>query len=257
MTFIFPRGYLSGLTLSTAGSSATFGITAGQASDSTNAVIMNSASAFAKTTGAWVLGNGGALDTGTIAANTWYKAFAIYRVDTVIPDVAITTNAISAGPTIGVNIPAAYSLFRYIGSMKTDGSSNWTKFTQYGFNFRWAQATQDVSATNPGTSGVLRTLNIPMGLKVRPDILVTVADLTSSQILSLVTSPDETDRVPSATDFTIDTANTGSGVQATVALSATFSNTVGQVRTRFDRSGANDTLLINTFGWIDDLGTFS
>lgn len=53
---VFHRSYLAGLTLSTAGSSATFGISAGVAVDSTNAGFMSLASAYTKTTSAWAVG---------------------------------------------------------------------------------------------------------------------------------------------------------------------------------------------------------
>src|SRR5215831_9378024 len=52
------RSYLAGLTLSTAGSSATFSVAAGVAADSTNANMMTLAAAISKTTGAWVVGSG-------------------------------------------------------------------------------------------------------------------------------------------------------------------------------------------------------
>jgi archaellum component FlaF (FlaF/FlaG flagellin family) len=60
-----PRSYLAGLTLSTAGGSATMTISAGQAVDGTNAVMMNLANSLAKTTAggrsvravAWIRGD--------------------------------------------------------------------------------------------------------------------------------------------------------------------------------------------------------
>ena len=58
-------GVLYGLTLSAAGSSASFGIAAGAASG------MVLGSAYTKTTSSWAVGSGnGALDTGAIANNT-------------------------------------------------------------------------------------------------------------------------------------------------------------------------------------------
>ncbi len=85
--------YISGLTLSTAGGSGTFGISAGVAADSTNAALMALPSAFTKTTGAWVVGTGnGSLDTGSIANNTWYTIYEIQRTDTRLVDIICSTN---------------------------------------------------------------------------------------------------------------------------------------------------------------------
>lgn len=106
------RSYLAGLTLSTAGSSATFGIAAGVATNSTNADMMALAFAYTKTASAWALGTAaGSLDTGTIA-NAWYHVFLIKGPDTGVVDVLTSLSVTS--PTL----PANYTLFRRIGSMR-------------------------------------------------------------------------------------------------------------------------------------------
>lgn len=55
-------------------------------------------------------------------------------------------------------MPGFYLLSRRIGSIKTDGSGNWTKFVQDGDTFTWDVPVTDVNASNPGTSAVSRTL---------------------------------------------------------------------------------------------------
>jgi hypothetical protein len=91
LTAIVLRSYLAGLTLSTAGSSATFSVAAGVAADSTNADMMTLSGSISKTTSSWTAGSGnGALDTGAIANNTWYHAYLIKRTDTQIVDVLIS-----------------------------------------------------------------------------------------------------------------------------------------------------------------------
>src|SRR5438128_12570260 len=54
---VVARGYLAGLTLSTAGSSATMTIGAGQAVESNNASVMVLASGLNKTTSSWAVGS--------------------------------------------------------------------------------------------------------------------------------------------------------------------------------------------------------
>ena len=56
--------YLSGLTLSTPGSSANMTVSAGAAMDSTNVDMMTLASAMTKTTSSWVAGSGGSCGSG-------------------------------------------------------------------------------------------------------------------------------------------------------------------------------------------------
>ena len=79
-------GSLWGLTMSTAGSSTTMTIAAGICADSTNTVMMKLPASLAKTTSAWTLGAGGALDTGASTATTWYSWFVIYNPTTNVTD---------------------------------------------------------------------------------------------------------------------------------------------------------------------------
>jgi hypothetical protein len=91
------RSYLAGLTMSTAGGSATMTIAAGQAADSTNVAVMNLAASLAKTTSAWAVGAAnGCLDTGAIANTTWYHFYQIMRSDTGVVDVLCSTSARTA-----------------------------------------------------------------------------------------------------------------------------------------------------------------
>ena len=109
------RGYLSGLTLSTVGSSINFGVAAGVATSDDTTTSMKLATSLSKSTAAWAVGSGvGALDTGTIANSTWYHVFLIERTDTGVVDVLVSLSATT--PTL----PASYTKQRRIGSMKTN-----------------------------------------------------------------------------------------------------------------------------------------
>ena len=80
--------------------------------------------AFAKTTGTWTLGTGnGCLDTGTVAASTWYSVFVIERIDTAVVDVLCSTSA--TAPTM----PTNYTRKRRIGSILTDANTAINYFT--------------------------------------------------------------------------------------------------------------------------------
>ncbi len=158
---VLANNWLTGLTLSTAGGSGTFGIAIGQAADSTNAALMALASAYTKTTSAWAVGSGnGSLDTGAIANSTWYHVWLIERPDTGVVDVLTSLSA--TAPTM----PANYTLKRRIGSMFVDGSAHWTAFIQTGDTFYIAGIT-DVS-TGTTFAATLTTLSVPTGVVVRP-----------------------------------------------------------------------------------------
>jgi hypothetical protein len=126
--------------------------------------MMTLAASISKTTGAWAVGSGnGGLDTGAIAASGWYHVYLIKRPDTGVVDVCISTSA--SGPTIGGNIPSAYTEFRRIGAMVTS-SSLWAAFLQIGDNFYWPTPANNYSGTiNIGTPTTF-ALSVPSGITV-------------------------------------------------------------------------------------------
>lgn len=237
----FLQNYLAGLTLSTAGGSGTFGIAAGVATNSTNAAMMQLASAYTKTTASWAVGTGnGGLDTGAIANTTWYHVFLIRRPDTGVVDVLFSLSP--SAPTM----PANYTQFRRIGSMKTDGSAHWLLFTQFGLNFLWSAVVGDVNTT-VGTASALFTLSTPTGIKTNANIRVATSS-AGTQVALLINSPDEA----------VSAVNTpsGNGSVRAGALSITGfttlavrTNTSAQVRGVADTAGSS--IFITTFGWDD------
>ena len=116
-------GFLSGVGLSTAGSSATFTVSAGGAAANDGFPMYTGP--ISKTTGSWAVGSGnGSLDTGSIANNTWYHVHLICRRDIGVVDALISLSA--TAPTL----PPNYTKSRRIGMMLTNGSSQWVPFVQ-------------------------------------------------------------------------------------------------------------------------------
>lgn len=236
--------YISGLTLSTAGGSGTMSIAAGVANDSTNTTLMNLSSAISKTTASWAVGTGnGGLDTGSIANSTWYHFYEIERVDTGVVDVVFSTSASS--PTL----PTNYTLYRRIGSGKTDGSAKWTAFTQIYKTFLWSTSVQDLSnGAVTSASRTLQTLTVPTG------IIVTAlfrASTLASAITVMFTSPSESDQaVTAGTNHELGNGATASTVGGRFSV---ITNTSAQIGHRAP-GPAGAGLSINTFGWIDDRG---
>ncbi len=254
-TVATPRGYVSGLALSTAGSSASYGIAVGAAASDDATTPMKLSSAYTKTTSAWALGSGnGSLDVGSIAANTWYHVFLIERTDTFVVDVLISTNATI--PTL----PASYSKQRRIGSMKTDGSSNWTRFIQDGDRFRWATVVTDVNVTNPGTAAVVRTLSVPLGVRVAADVSATFLAASGDPgpgaiYLSDLLQDDQQANAFVATVGGYNESNTAGHTFAAGAGGSIMTNLTQQIRSRVGVStSANLQFIITTHGWTDTRG---
>ena len=239
------RSYLAGLTLSTAGSSSSFGIAAGVAMDSTNTDLMALTSAFTKTTGTWAAGSGnGAVASGSLAGSTWYHVYLIMNPTSGAVDIFCDTNANGTA-----NLPSGYTLFRRIGSIKTDGSNNWVGFTQNGDEFLWNTPVQDVNGVTIGTTALTPTLTVPPGVKVWA--LVDTSFISTSAVgagLNL-NSPD----VPAAAiglNRSIVSFSTSVGNGLSVPPIRT--NTSAQIRATADT--ASCTYYINTQGWIDRRG---
>lgn len=242
------RGYIAGLTMSTAGSSATMSVAAGQAADA-NGSLMDLASSIAKTTSAWAVGstNGGKLSAAAIANNTWYYFYLIRRPDTGVVDVGFDVSATT--PTL----PTNYTQYRYIGAALTNGSAQWVKFFQSGDKFLWDAPVLDVSAASAGTSAVTRTLTSPRKIVTA---LLTVNASVGGAVPSetvLISPLYMTDSAPS------NTASPGSSLSVFNSQTLTTqieveTNASAQVRSRQTDGSANSTMRIITRGWVDSRG---
>lgn len=238
------RSYLAGLTLSTAGSSTSFGIAIGVATNSTNVDMMSLTSAYTKTTSAWAVGTAvGALDTGTIANSTWYHVHLIKRLDSGVVDVLVSLSA--TAPTL----PTNYTLSRRIGSMKTNGSGQWVKFYQSGDEFILDTPVQDINGLATSTTSALRTLpSIPSNAEVTAKFNLNLFASGGAQLTTLITSP------LAATQ----TSNSPPGNYSIIAPSG---NSFGQVMSAFTASqqvrivsDGPGQLYLNVIGWLDRRG---
>lgn len=238
------RSYLAGLILSTAGSSSTFNVSAGVATDSSNVSMMALASAFSKTTSAWSVGTGnGGLDTGTIATSTWYHVYLMQRPDTGVVDICIS---ITVGAcTTGGNIPAAYTLFRRIGSMLTDGSSLWVAFTQYGNKFVFNSSSINISSATPPTALSSITVTTPAGV-ICAALIRSVINAGTVRIAFF--NANEVDQgIGSGGIVNLGASGGNAGASAEVMTS-----TASQIKVKAD--AASGSYSVQTYGWIDTRG---
>lgn len=235
--------FLSGLTLSTAGGTGTMGIAAGSANDSTNARLMQLLSAYTKTTASWAVGTGnGGLDTGAITGR-WYHWYLIMNPSTGVVDVIFSASA--SAPTL----PSGYTLYRRIGSAKTDGSNFWIAFTQSGDTFILSTMVNDANAAVTTAASLVTLSSVPLGVKVDAQYRASYT-ITGASAAILLTSPDETDQAPN-TGGPASLLNANNATQGSAGEFTTRVNTSQQIRVR---TTSNTTLNIFTKGWIDRRG---
>jgi hypothetical protein len=239
------RGQLGGLTLSTAGSSATFSVAAGEAADSSNAYLMVLSSALSKTTSAWSVGSAaGALDAGAIAINTWYHVYLIKRTDTDTVDVLISLSATTPA------LPASYTLFRRIGAIRTDGASQWTKFVQRGDEFVLDTPVQDISVSAQPASSVDYVLpSAPLGISVQ---VILHVYMTNAAVASLLVREKALADVAPGPTIVATVINPVSNIPITAANVRVWTNTTQTVTAR--ASAASTTLRLMVVGWVDRRG---
>jgi len=242
------RSYLSGLgTSNNAGTPNTkIDVGAGVCADSTNVAMMTVAAGTidCATTGA----NG--LDTGTLGNSTWYHVYAIGKTDGTTALLASTS---AATPTM----PSGYTLKRWLWAVKTDGSAHILPYVQDGDICQWVTPVADISAANPGTAAVTRTLaSVPTGVRVQALIQLAVANAGSAGgATAYVSDLATTDTAPANAFTDIALADTATGGVASAGGRVTVrTNTSAQIRSRLSFSDANVTLTINTLGWVSRRG---
>jgi hypothetical protein len=229
-------------------------VAAGEASDRAFSTVMANPGALTKTNGLWAAGSGvGALDTGAIAASTWYHAHQIKRMDTGAVDFAISLNP--TAPSVGTNIPSAYTVSRRLASLKTDASNNFRSYTQFGDHFLWTTVTAggDIALAGPGTAATIRQLiSVPTGI-------VTLAVL---DIMTQVSNPS----APNGgfnlwpTDGGPDTNPSGGvyfGAAGVIAVYQQFtikSDVNAQVMSQHTFSDANVLFRVSVPAWFDYRG---
>lgn len=240
------RGVLFDLTLSTIGSSASFTVNSGEAADSTGSDLMVLAAPLTKTSAAWAVGASGSLDTGTATTATWYHVFLIKRPDTGVVDVLI-----SLSPT-APTLPANYTLFRRIGSLRYTGGSVWLNFVQNGDEFQWIIGNCDLNAQTVTTSRSLIGLTSPLGVSAVAMISVQVNDATTANTYLVVCPVSYTDGAPSMANAFYGAVRSGpvNIQQLTTMLIRT--DTSSRIALRSTSTTANVSVV--TYGYIDRRG---
>lgn len=248
------RNFISGYTLSTAGSSSTMTIAAGQAADSTNALYINLASSISKTTSAWTVGSGnGGLDTGSIANNTWYRFYAIRRPDTGVVDVVFSTNG--SAPTL----PTNYTQYAPLWWGRTNGSGQWVRVHQRDDTFYYHNTIVDVSESFSNGSASNKTITVPPNALALLQLSIMSSSIGDSDLNMLVTSTFVAEETPTAYSTTPPNgdfpayANSSNFIQMKSTNKAVQADGSSQVRVKsLSASYTGTSRYIRTIGWTDN-----
>lgn len=251
----FPTGHLWGCTLSNNGGTpaSKIDIAVGTCRDGSDTQNIICAAMTAKDLASnWAAGSSAGIRySGAAIANGTYHIYAVAKALGASQDYYAHPSG-STDATVLTHLQAetggsAYLYVRRIGSIIRSGGSI-LGFTQIGDEFLLTQPVQDVSSSTLGTTAVLYTLTVPVGIKV--NILAEFCVIVSGTNYGvLLTSPDETD-----------TAAAGNTMSTITGISNTYgqaqprirTNTSGQIRAR---SSTASTQIVNvTHGWVDTRG---
>ncbi len=157
-------------------STTSFSVGVGAVGDSTFVSTMVLAATTTKTTAAWAVGSAqGGLDTGAIAATTWYYVYLIKRVDTQVVDILYSTSATT--PTM----PTNYTLKRMIGAVKTNGSSQFIQWIMYNDGTQmWVTTLADVNDSTLTTARKSYTLTSIPPIQVKANLYVYANSATAA-----------------------------------------------------------------------------
>jgi hypothetical protein len=244
------QGHLFGLTMSTAGASATLTVAPGAACDSTGVRLLKLAATMAKTTAAWAAGGpAGGLDTGVIAASTTYHWFLIGNPTSGAVDLVFSaTTTPQNGPTL---MPAGFTLFRRIGSIMTNASSQWVKFWQNGDEFLLDAPTTQLNAYTGVTNVPLAvTVGVPFGIVVNALFCYSGTNTAANSAAFVAYSPAGAAQAVAGGNFDIIIQAINSIIGTTVNVRT---NTSAQVML-VSNAASNNQVYLATYGWIDSRG---
>lgn len=247
------RGHISGIVPAIDSDTAhDINFPVGEAADSTNVQMIHVDTALVKQIDVnWAAGTGaGGFPSGlTLSADTWYHLFVIGQTDGTVDagfDTSLTASFL-------LTDAVGYTLYRRVGSILTDSSSNLTAFSSIeypggGLWVDWDDPPLDVDTTT-GTSSSTHTISVPTGVQVVAR-LNTYNQGASGNGPSVYIRPlTADDEAASSTAAPLHTAQTGVAAGAVSSQVSVLTNTSAQFGAR--SIVANNTFRVATLGWID------
>lgn len=246
-----PSGYLYGMTLQNDTTDATndLRITAGEcASDDANAedrvLLKTTAMHIKQLDVTWATGSGpaGGRNGGSIADGTWH-VFA-FR------DGTDGSTQICFDTTLTPTLPNSGTHKRRIGSFLRESGAI-VAFVQHGDRFTRGTPVLDVSATNPGTSAVLRAFSVPTGLNLIIHGFAQLDPNDTSNTTAYFSDPDCADVAASDAAAPLGQLFKENGSNKAQGMFMVRCNTSKQIRTRLNQSDANTVLKMALTAWDD------
>ncbi len=262
--FPLPRNYISGAQISNNGVDADHDIdvAAGQlrnTGDTGNILITSSITKRLDATWASGTGNGGLNDTDQpVATGTWYHVFALGKTTNDAYDVGFDTDPDATNLLADAAVVAAgFTIYRRLGTIKTDGTSNILAFTQTGRHFEWDDPIGNALTNQTHETELTFTLDgAPPDFSTLLDIQWHINEGNNVEGYFYSTNVLEED--PNITNTAPYAMMRQAGPVNLTGRTFIRSNTSRQIHGRFDAGAGTDISFVNiaVFGWQDDLGVY-
>ena len=244
------RNYLDGFQCGNVSApSLELSVAPGQSADSTNVVTIRQPFTFYKTlASAWSAGVGssgspvGGLDSGSVAASTWYNVFVISKADGTA-DVIFSTASSSIGPSL----PTGFLYWRRVWSIYTRLISAIFEFDQWGDLCLWVTPPLVYNSSGVGTAPINVTTLCPLGFPTL-SIHSGYAIKSGAQVVIGIYAPGTTQDLSSSfssAEGVADALSTRACFGAVLALTNASSQVAAQ------SSQASTTLNLGCQGYVD------
>ncbi len=247
-----------GATLSNNAGDATndIDIAAGGVGDSTGAVWMVLAAMTKRLDAGWAAGtNQGFRNSAIAITDTTYHVYSVSKADGTQDYYAHTSTTVATVITaLQAEVGGTDYLYaRRIGSILRESSAI-VAFSQVGDQFLRSISILDINATAPGTSAVLRTLSVPVGLKLQAMVNVFTQTGSGESSVVYLSSPDQSDETPSTTSAPLFSIGNTASSTNDIGVFQIRTNTSAQIRSKNLQSDTDTILRMATLGWIDTRG---
>lgn len=249
---LLPRGWIDGNILVNNGdTSRILDIRPGDSKDDTNSYDIRVDDIITKDMNStWIEGqNAGMLDTGAIddGSNEWFYIFRIMDVSTW----ELKTDILASRSLLSPLLPEGYTVKRYIGAFRTNGSSNIINFLQTDDYFKWETILFDIeSGEYRNFNENIITLRVPPGIRCMATVRWTWNRSDGILISNLYEERKDGDQIgefdaPLLTSLDLESI-TQSGENTIM--------TDDQSRIRFSGEIDNGSLWLNTIAYVDYRG---
>ena len=242
-------GYIFGIDTSSSDGD-TVDITVGKCADSTGAEIIDVAAQSADIKNR-ISAGGNLAGSAAPAINSTYFMFVVSEADGSEPRIAFDL-LITAGDALSewsTETGNTYTLYRLIGFAVL--GNDILPFSHTGDDWLLGESIQSFSTGNQGTSASIESLTgVPDGVIVMPKTIITfdrISSATSGTAYLLVSSIEQSDSVPSSSNYTIISPDENSSEVCPVNYLRT--NSSRQIRTRLSSSNIDWFVRGQTFGW--------